>query len=80
MHYLRTKDGREVDFALVRNNDIEMMLEVKHTNKTISPSLQLFHDKYKFPALQLVKELRNERLVNGIEVRKLISFLEQLSL
>lgn len=78
LHYLRTKDGKEVDFALVREGVVEKILEVKHTNKTLSPSLRLFRDKYHLPATQLVKELHQERMADGIEIRKLVHFLEEL--
>ena len=80
LHYLRTKDGQEVDFALVKEGNLEKILEVKQANKTISSSLKLFHNKYNLPAVQLVKELRQEKVSNEIEIKKLMPFLEELSL
>lgn len=80
LHYLRTKDGQEIDFALVKENKIEKIIEVKQANNTISPPLQAFHKKYQLPAIQLIKELRQEKISHGIEIRKLMSFLEELNL
>lgn len=81
LHYLRTKDGAEVDFALVCNGKIEQTLEVKKHDKNISKSLLQFRHKYNFQSLQLVHELRHERSDNsGIEVVRLINFLLGLKL
>jgi predicted AAA+ superfamily ATPase len=80
LHYLRTKDGREVDFALVEDDKISQMIEVKNSAKEISKSLCWFQQKYNFPAVQIVRELRQEKLINGIEVRKLANFLSKLKL
>jgi len=80
LQYLRTKDGEEVDFALVKDDVVEKMIEVKNTNTDIAKALYSFNKKYQIPAIQLVKNLRQERQVNGIEVRKLENFLLELML
>lgn len=80
LHYLRTKDKEEVDFALVKDGNIEQMIEVKTTNQEISKSLYSFHEKYNFPAVQIVKELRNERMVGNIKIMKIDNFLSELFL
>jgi len=80
LHYLKTKEKLEVDFALVKDNIIEKIIEVKISDKEISKALYSFYKKYNLPALQIVKNLRQERLVDGIEVRKVISFLSELML
>jgi hypothetical protein len=56
------------------------MIEVKRRDPSISPGIKYFHEKYQIPALQLVKELKNERIEKGIEVRKGIHFLKTLNL
>ncbi|OGT64570.1 MAG: hypothetical protein A3J38_02105 [Gammaproteobacteria bacterium RIFCSPHIGHO2_12_FULL_45_9] len=80
LHYLRTKEGQEVDFALVKDDTIEQMIEVKYSDGDISRSLYTFRKKYGFDAVQLVKELRLERQVDGITVRKAEAFLAELFL
>lgn len=80
LHYLRTKDGQEVDFALVKDNAIEQIVEVKKTNNTLSKSLYFYHKKYNLPAIQIGKDLRHDRLIGDIKVIKAIHFLVDLFL
>jgi hypothetical protein len=80
LHYLRTKEGKETDFALVKDNKIIKLIEVKNSEKNIDKSLLYFHDKYQIPAIQVVKSLRQEYQANGIEVLRLQAFLEDLIL
>lgn len=80
LHYLRTKDKQEVDFALVQDNTIELMIEVKKAGKDLSKALYDFHQKYGYPAVQLVKDLRQERMIDDIRLVKGIHFLSELML
>ena len=75
LHYIRTKDGQEVDFALVKNNVIEQMIEVKYADQTINKSLYAFHHKYQIPAVQIVYQLRYDRMVDTIKVVSAEHFL-----
>ncbi len=75
LHYLRTKEGAEVDFALVKKGEIQQLIEVKNSDADVSKSLYTFYKKYGFPSVQIVRHLRHERRVEGIEVRKAESFL-----
>ncbi len=80
LHYLRTKDGQEVDFALVQDKMIEQIIEVKYADSTISKSLHAFHQKYNFRATQLVHQLRYDRKVDDIKVVRAEQFLQDLML
>jgi predicted AAA+ superfamily ATPase len=80
LHYLRTKDGQEVDFALVKDDQIKQIIEIKNANDDIDKSLQAFHKKYQLPAVQIVKKLRHERRIENIELRKAENFLMDLYL
>lgn len=80
LHYLRTKEKEEVDFALVKDETIIKMIEVKSSNGDISKSLYNFHKKYALPAVQIVKELRQERKIENIDVMKIDTFLTSLFL
>jgi len=77
---LRTKEKKEVDFVLVVENEPVSMLEVKLSDSQISPTLRHFHKRYGIPAIQLVKNLRLEQVVDGIELRKASSYLSSLEL
>lgn len=80
LHYLHTKERQEVDFALVRNGKIEKMIEVKYHDASLSQPLLYFHDKYKIPGVQIVKELKRERIDQGIEIIRAERFLKSLFL
>jgi predicted AAA+ superfamily ATPase len=80
LHYLKTKEEQEVDFVLVKDDNIEQIIEVKNSDKEVSKSLYHFSKKYHLPAVQIVKNLRHERLVDGIKVMKAESFLAELFL
>lgn len=80
LHYLRTKEKLEVDFALVKDDKIEKIIEVKNSAKEISKSLYWFVQKYQMPAAQIVRHLRQQKMSDGIQVLKAETFLEELYL
>jgi hypothetical protein len=80
LHYLHTKERQEVDFALVRDNKIEKIIESKLSDASLSSPLLYFHEKYHIPALQIVKELKRERIDQGIEIVQATHFLKSLDL
>lgn len=80
LHYLRTKEQQEVDFALIQGDKVEEMIEVKVKNEAISKHLHYFQSKYGFPATQIVQHCKREHLQNEIRVVKASSFLESLFL
>ncbi|MGL5264111.1 MAG: ATP-binding protein [Candidatus Rhabdochlamydia sp.] len=80
LHYLLTKEKKEVDFVLAEDNQMEKLIEVKHADHSISPSLRYFHEKYQTPAIQVVKELKREWVDDKIEVVRGVNFLKALYL
>lgn len=80
LHYLRTKDGLEVDFALTKNDVVEKMIEAKLSNQSLSKPLVSLHKKYAFPAVQIVKNLRQSYRKEGILIETADSFLKGLFL
>ena len=77
---MQTKERKEVDFALVCNSQIEKLIEVKYADPSISPHVRYFHEKYKLSAVQLVKELKREKIEQGIEIVEAANFLKTLDL
>ena len=69
-----------VEFVLVVEGELVCMLEVKLSDAEISPPLRYFYKKYQIPAIQLVKNLRLERVDEGIELRKAYHYLRGLEL
>lgn len=80
LHYLHTKEGQEVDFAVVRDAKVERMIEAKCSDSSVHPALIYFHEKYKIPGYQVVKELKRERVDKGIHVVEADPFLKALNL
>ncbi len=76
---LRTKEGKEIDFVMVIDEVPELIIEVKLSDKNPSPSLRYFQQKYSLPAMQVIKNLSTERLVNGIPLRQATTFLKELA-
>lgn len=80
LRYLQTKERHEVDFAWIRDDQVEKMIEVKLGNHSVGKGLRYFHEKYGLPAVQVVKELKKERVDKGIEVIQGLRFLQGLDL
>lgn len=80
LHYLQTKERHAVDFALVQDQKIEQIIEVKPAQTAVSPGLRFFHEKYQFTARQVVKELKKEYSKDGIEIIRANNFLSALDL
>ena len=82
LHYLRTKDGRELDFAVIEQGRPALLIEAKHSDATPSRSFShfagFFHGAH---ATQLVKEIDKERTYpDGVEVRGAVKWLAALTL
>jgi len=80
IQYLRTKEGKEVDFVISENEKIKEIIEVKLSDDSVSKNLLYFSQKYKLKGIQLVKNLRQEKSVTNIEVLKADSYLTNLYL
>lgn len=80
LQYLRTKEKREVDFALAIEDSPVTLIEAKLSSREISPALRYFHQKYNLSAIQIVKNLKHEHMDNGIEIRRAGDFLSQLKM
>jgi predicted AAA+ superfamily ATPase len=78
LRYIRTKEGREVDFCLVEEESPTLIIEAKFAEPQISRSLRHFSEKYAIPAVQVVRHLRREHRESQVEVRAAESFLENL--
>ncbi len=59
LHYLRTKDKREVDFLIAESEQPVEMIEVKHSDKTVSKHLHYFKQRYpQLNGVQIVQTLQ----------------------
>jgi predicted AAA+ superfamily ATPase len=77
--YVRTRDGKEVDFALCKEDRIVSLIEVKLTDNKPSSSLLYFHKRMPDAAsLQIVQNLRQEESMAGVSVVSAGSWLSKL--
>ncbi|MBM3198249.1 MAG: ATP-binding protein [Chlamydiae bacterium] len=80
LHYLQTKEKQEVDFAIVCEDKIQQIVEVKYSDSSLHPGLCYFHEKYGYPATQVVGYLKKEHIQRTIPIRSAIEFLRTLCL
>jgi len=80
LHYLRTKDGAEVDFVLCDDGTPTRLIECKLSDNR--PAAALFKFAEIFPeaeAIQLVRELRQEEYRRPVAIIKGAEWLASLS-
>jgi hypothetical protein len=82
LHYLRTKDGKELDFIILLDDKPTQLIEVKSSDENPAPAFQHFLPLFPaIKAVQLVKNCRRETtFANGLAIRALIPWLLQLNL
>jgi predicted AAA+ superfamily ATPase len=80
LHYLRTKEGTEVDFLLCENGEPVRLLECKHADRRPTPALIKFSRLFpEAEAIQLVRELRQEEFRRPVSIMKGADWLAELS-
>ncbi len=80
LNYLRTKDNREVDFAIARDGELIRLIEVKLSDNKVSPSLKYFAERFKsVEAFQLVHNLKQNENRGGINIIRASDWLGELS-
>jgi hypothetical protein len=81
LQYIRTKEGKEVDFSLVNTDDkIEEIIEVKLSDDGLSKNLKYFSDRYALKGTQIVKNLKREKLIGVLKIVKAENYLKELFL
>jgi predicted AAA+ superfamily ATPase len=80
LHYIRDKDGREIDFAVVINDQIKQLIEVKRSDTTPSTALRYYADKLQVAsAIQIVGNLQRPFHHDGILVTNPIQYCSDFS-
>lgn len=80
LHYIRTKDGAEIDFALSEEGQVTHLIECKQSDNKPHRALSRFAGD--FPdaeAVQIVYQIRQEEFRNGIRITDAASWLAGLS-
>ena len=78
LHYLRTKEKREVDFAVCVKDEVVQIIEAKNQDHDLSSSLQWFQKIYSHTAYQVVKHLDHAYQSNHCIVEDGLTFLLSL--
>jgi len=79
LHYIRTKDGAEIDFALSDDKQLTHLIECKLADASLHRSLAGFATK--FPAaeaIQLVRDLRQEEYRSSVAITDAAEWLGRL--
>lgn len=80
LHYIRTKDGAEVDFALSESRALTHLIECKASADTLHPALHRFSKQFpQAQALQIVGSLRQEQTRDGVDIRRAADWLADLA-
>jgi predicted AAA+ superfamily ATPase len=80
LHYIRTKDGAEVDFALSENGNITQMIECKWADSKPHRGLMRFAEQFAAAnSVQLVYGLGQEEFRNGIKITDAANWLRELA-
>jgi predicted AAA+ superfamily ATPase len=80
LHYIRTRDGREIDFAITTKNKLSQLIEVKLSDDQPAPALRFFLNRFPgVSACQLVHNLRREQHAAGIDIVNASKWLSDLS-
>lgn len=80
LHYVRTKEGKEVDFLIVIDDKPTQLIEVKKSDGDPSPHFAFF-SKYlpDTQLIQLVLSLKREKTYpSGLQVRSLLTWLAKM--
>jgi len=80
LHFLKTKDGKEIDFVISKNDIAQNFIEVKLSERQISGSLKYFSERYpNVESIQLVHNLQQEEERKSIKILKAGEWLSGLS-
>ena len=82
LHYLKTKEGREIDLCVVFEKHPACLIEAKWAEADLSPNFRVFETHFKnAQRLQLVAELKREKTTDaGHEIRNAPEWLRHVRL
>ncbi|MFH0854760.1 MAG: ATP-binding protein [bacterium] len=78
LKYLRTKDGKEVDFAIVKDDKIIELVEAKTADGDLSKNILYFSSRYGLKGVQAVRDLKKEKSIGDIDILLAENYLKGL--
>lgn len=80
LHYLRTKEGKEVDFCLAEKGTLTHLIEAKLSDDSVSANLRYFINRLpQAKAFQLVHNARHDQEADGASIVRAGEWLSQLA-
>lgn len=80
LHYIRTKDGAEIDFALSEGGKLTQLVECKLGDNKPHRGLIRFAEQFSSAeAVQIVQHLRQEEFRSGIRITDAATWLQNLA-
>lgn len=80
LHYIRDKEGSEVDLVLCRNNAPVLLAECRHADTSVSRFMASLAARFpKARALQVVRELRQEEKRGEVSIVRAADWLAELA-
>ncbi|MBN2342861.1 MAG: ATP-binding protein [Deltaproteobacteria bacterium] len=76
LFYLRTREGKEVDFLVAEEDQPILMVEAKNTERRISQGLSHFSKKYGYKGVQVVRDLNVENESGILHLRRADEWLK----
>ena len=73
LHYLRDRDGREVDFLIACDNEPRLLIEAKLHDTNVSKSLLFYQKKLKLPGIQIVNKPKTRRIIKNDTLTTLVT-------
>jgi predicted AAA+ superfamily ATPase len=69
LRYIRDKEGREVDFAIVKDGQLKQLIEVKYSDSSVSRSLKYYSERLNpEKAVQITAHLKHPFDIDNIRV------------
>lgn len=65
LRFVRTKEGREVDFVLIEDRKPILLIETKSGDDDVAPNLKRFQSALKVPAVQLVNDMKGFKRIDN---------------
>jgi hypothetical protein len=79
LYYIKTKDGREIDFVIAVDDVLQQCIEVKISDTKTSPALLLLQKRFpQAEFFQLIHNLRQDEHRSGIEIAQAGPWLAKL--
>lgn len=82
LHYIRTRNGNELDFCIIIDSELTHLIEVKWADNTVSKSFKLFQKIFpKSHQVQLVAKLKQPYSTpEGVKVESVHKYLSKLEI